>query len=236
MKDILNKNVLPKLEVLQNQWVILGIVGGVIAIAVLVLILKILRKRELNKAVNLTNFEGASDKPLEENYELIIKRIKRFGKKYKSILFASVEPAALSVTLPTNVAIGLVKDKKRCLLIDLDLKRDAIAKAFGLDDDKNSLSPKAVQTNFENLWVWPAHNFTQLRQMNIKMIVEKALERFDFILINAPSLVSSPDHRQIISVAQAAFLCSRESSEAARLAELMKPSNCTVIGHIQTPS
>ena len=236
MHNILNQTLLPKLEIFQNQSV-LYIAAGVIAIAALVLILMVLKKQKSKKGINtnLTDTKEPSNKKLGEDYELIIKRIKRVQKRYKSILFTSVELRSLPITIPVNVAVGLAKNKKRCLLIDLDLRRDAIAKAFGLDGNKNSLRSKAVQTEFENLWVWPGHNFTQLKQMNIKLIVQKALERFDFVLINAPSLVSSPDHRQIVSAAQAAFICTKDASEATKLTKLMKPLNCTVIGHIQIP-
>jgi Mrp family chromosome partitioning ATPase len=237
MHNILNQTILPKLAILQNRWFIPGIITGVTVIVVLALVLIIMKRRKSKKSanVNLTDAEELSNKKPEENYEFITERIKRVEKKYKSILFASVEPGALPITIPVNVAIGLAKSKKRCLLIDLDLKRDAIARAFELNTRKNDFRPTAVRTEFENLWVWPGHNFTQLKQMNIKAIVKKALDKFDFILINTPSLVSSPDHRQIVSAAQAAFICTKNASEATRLAELIKPSNCMVIGHIQIP-
>jgi len=198
-------------------------------------ILSKLKKQKPEKAIdaNLTDAEEPSNKSPDEKYEFIAEQITRLGKKYKSILFASGQPASLPVTIPVNVAIGLAKNNKRCLLIDLDLRRDAIAKAFDLDTNKNGLQPKAVQTEFENLQLWPGHNFTQLKQMNIKAIVQKALDRFDFILINAPSLVGSPHRRQIISAAQAAFICAKSGPEATQLAELIKPSDCVVIGNIQ---
>ena len=219
MHNILNKSVLRKES--------LGLLK----------ILTALKRRRSKKGIvaNLMDTEGPSSEKPQENYGFIAKQIKRAEKKYKSILFASVGLGSLPVTIPVNVAIRLAKDKKRCLLIDLDLRRDAIAKVFELDSNKDGLSPKAVQTEFENLWVWPGHNFAQLKQMNIKAIVQKALNRFDFILINAPSLASSLDRRQIISAAQAAFICTKSASEATKLAELMKPLNCMVIGRVQTP-
>ena len=170
-----------------------------------------------------------------QNYRHIAEQIERVERKYRSILFASVNLGSLPVTIPVNVAVELAKSKKRCLLIDLDLRRDAVAKAFELDAQYGGVCCKAVQTEFEGLWVWPGHSFTQLRQMNVKMIVQSALDRFDFILINAPSLVSSPDRRQIVSAAQAAFICAKDAPEAARLTELIKPSGCMTIGHIQIP-
>lgn len=237
MHNILNKMGFLKLEVLQSKWFIFGIAAGAIVIVVLVLALILLKRRKSKKAIssNLTGAKDTFDIRSEEDYELITARIIRVGKKYKSILFASVGPASLPVTIPVNVAIGLAKNKKRCLLIDLDLRRDAIAKALDLDNNKKGLQPKVLRTEFENLWVWPGHHFIQLKQMNIQEIVQKASDRFDFILMNAPYLVSSPDRRQIISAAEAAFICAKSSSEAARLAELIKPSDCVVIGNIQIP-
>jgi len=161
MGDILNKSALLRLEILQNQLVILGAVVGivVILIAVLLLTLRRSKRRKSNKCairmadktvnINLANSKEPSDKETQESYERIGERIKRAGKKYKSILFASVGAESLPVTIPVNAAVGLAKDDKRCFLIDLDLKRDAIAEAFGLYGDGNSPRAGAVQTEFE---------------------------------------------------------------------------------------
>ncbi len=219
------------------QTVIFYAAAGTILIIFFVFILFILRRRKYKKVVNINfveNKEG-SDKQPEDDYEAVIKRIKQVRKKYKSILFTSVGAEALPVTIPVNVAIGLAKNKKRCLLIDLDLKRDAVAKAFGLDAEQSNLSAKAVQTEIENLWVWPGYYFSQSKQMNVTEIAEKAEGSFDFILINAPSLVSSPDRRQIVLAARAAFICTKNTSDTKKLAELIKPLDCTIIGHIQIP-
>lgn len=218
------------------QAVIFCAVAGVIVITLLALILFILRRRKYKKVITviLTDDKEAGDKQPQDNYEPIIKRIKRVKRKYKSILFTSTETAALPVTIPVNVAVGLAKNKKRCLLIDLDLKRDAVAKAFGLAAEQGGLRTKAVQTEIENLWVLPSHTFFQSKQMNITEIVEKALDnKFDFILINAPSVINSLDRKQIISAAHAAFICAKNTSEMKKLTELIKPLDCTIIGHIQ---
>jgi hypothetical protein len=212
-------------------------VAGVIFIILFMFILWILRRRKYKKVINVNLTDGGQggDKPAEGSYEPIVKRIRQVNKKYRSILFTSTEAEALPVTIPVNVAMGLAKSKKLCLLIDLDLKRDAVAKAFGLDAEQSSLRAKAVQTEIENLWVWPGHYFSQSKQMNVTEIVEKAEDRFDFILINAPALVSSLDRKQIILAARAAFICTKNTSEMKKLAELLKPLDCTIIGHIQIP-
>lgn len=241
MVDILER-ISFKLGIPARGQTILYIIVGVIVFILIALVLIILKRRKYKKVVDVSltvDKEGGSEKA-EGTYKSIIKRIKRVKKKYKSILFTSIEAEALPVTLPVNVAIGLAKEKSRCLLIDLDLRRDAVAKVFGFDAEQGGLRAKAVQTEIENLWVWPSHNFTKLRQMNIMGIVERALDRksqdrFDLILINAPSVVNSPDRKQIISAAEAAFICTKDKSERNKLVELIKPLYCTIIGHIQIP-
>ena len=237
MHNILNQTRLPRLEILQNQRFILFVVASVIAIVVFALIVIILKRRKSKKIVNinLTDTKEPSDKTPEEHHKFIAERIVRTGKKYKSILFTSAEPESLPITIPINVSITLAKNKKRCLLIDLDTSRDAIAEAFELDTGTNILRPKSVQTKIENLWVLPGHNFAQLKQMNIKAIAQNARKRFDFIIINSPSLLSNPDRRQVISAAQAAFICTKGASEATKLTKLIKPLRCAVIGNIQIP-
>jgi hypothetical protein len=211
--------------------------AGVIFIIFFVFISFMLRRRKYKKVINVNLTDGGQggDKPAEGSYEPIVKRIRQVKRKYRSILFTSTDAEMLPVTIPVNVAIGLAKDKKRCLLIDLDLKRDAVAKVFGLNAEQSDLRAKAVQTEIENLWVWPGHYFSQSKQMNITEIAEKAEDRFDFILINAPALVHGPDYRQIILAAQAAFICAKNTSEPDKLTKLIKSLDCTIIGRIQVP-
>ncbi len=73
----------------------------------------------------------------ESDYRLITPRILKIKQKPGSILFAAASRNSLPITIPVNIAIQLAEDKYRCLLIDLDLKRNAIAKAFDIEDKPN---------------------------------------------------------------------------------------------------
>jgi hypothetical protein len=235
MFDILKKS-LVKLGITTKGGAIILFVAVVVVIILFVLTLIILRRRKFRKVISVALTDGGQDgdKPAEGSYEPLVKRIKQTKRKYRSILFASMDVDAMPVTVPVNVAIGLARDKKRCLLIDLDLTRDAVAKAFGLDAEQSGLRAKAVRTEIENLMVWPAYYFSQSKHMNITEIAEKAEDSFDFILINAPSLLSSPDRKQIILASRAAFICAKNTSEPDKLSELIKSLDCIIIGRIQT--
>lgn len=169
------------------------------------------------------------------DYKLITEKILKLGGKSKSVLFAAAGLNCLPITIPVNVAIQLAQHQKRCLLIDLDLKRDAVAKAFNLVDklDPKDLRPKPYKTPFENLLIWPAHNFTKTKQMNIKPLAEAAAGKFDLVLINAPYLDGSPDRMQIASAAQCGIIFTQNSTQATRLTELMKTTQCKLITNIQ---
>lgn len=236
MRDIV-RGILSKLRVLQNQWVLVSVVTVVVLVVVVVLVLIVLKKRKSKRQVSDELPEGTEDSTSQSqlNYEPIIKQVKQLKKKYKVILFASNDIDGLPVTIPTNVAIQLAKDKKRCLLIDLDFKRNAIAAVFGFNGEPNCPRPRALRTQFENLWLWPGHHFTKVKQMNVDMIVEKAMERFDYILMNAPALISSADRRQIVSAAQAAFIFSKDSISITKLTELIESTDCKLISNIKIP-
>ena len=95
----------------------------------------------------------------KENYVRIADEIKKSGKKCKCVLFASANRHCLPVTVPVNVAANLAKAGKKCLLIDLDFTRDAVAEVFDLSDngDLATVGPKALPTEVENLSVWPSY-------------------------------------------------------------------------------
>ncbi len=61
MDNILNKSGLLKLEILQNQWVILGDIVGIVVIVIAAKIVNI----------NLANSKEPSDEEPQENYERI---------------------------------------------------------------------------------------------------------------------------------------------------------------------
>jgi hypothetical protein len=238
VNSALNKCGLPSLSEMHAKSIIIAFVAAVAGIVALILILRILKKRKLKKSitVNLNGGEAPFTQKTQEKYDIIVRRINQAGKKCKSILFASPEAASLPVTVPVNTAVSLAKGKKSCLLIDLDLDRDAVAKVFELNIEESDMRPRAIQTEFENLWVWPACYFARLKHMNVKEIVQKSLEKFSTVIINAPALATSCDRRQIISAADAAFICTKGTSDIAELSRLMKELDCRVIGRVQITS
>jgi len=245
MHSIIYKAARLKAIILQDPLLMVGLGIMVAAALLLAVVLFWFKLRSKSKKQAAQKQEKTKDlqEPQEkqevqdetnENYRSIIERLSKVKKKYKSVLFAAWDLESLPVTIPVNVALELAKNKIRCLLIDLDIRRDAIAKAFDIKD-RPEIQLKASRTKLENLWVWPAHNFKKLKQMNIRLLVQRAVEKFDLVIINSPYLASSPDRNQILSSARGAVIFSRDDSEEKKLAKLIKTSQCALISKVQTP-
>lgn len=170
--------------------------------------------------------------------DLIVNHILKLPPKSKSIIFIAPNISSLPTTIPVNVAIQLSKNKKRCLLIDLDLKRNAVANAFDIQpaSGPGSSQPKTYQTPFKLLYIWPAHNFTQIQKINIAPLVIAATQKFDYVLINAPYLITNQTWKHIINTSQYCLLFSRNTEQAQPILQFIKQTKCKLLANIQFPS
>ena len=100
--------------------------------------------------------------------------------------------------MPVNVAMRLAQKGLKCLLIDLDLQRDAISKVFDIDSDKagnrahTDVLSGEIPSCVRNLWVWPASNFGKTdgcqSAINIKELIANLESRYDHLIIYAPNI------------------------------------------------
>ncbi len=220
--------------ILKNNWEIIAICAGafIVLLIVVIVIVKVIKKRgHLKGEIDKEGIEWIG----EDDCEIITDRIDRYGEKNNSFLFAGAGLDCLPITIPVNVAIELAENDNRCLLIDLDLRRDAVAKAFEIDTELNieHLKPRPRKTAVENLMIWPAHNFTRTMHMNVKLLVQAATESYDYVLINAPYLESSPDRVQIAAASDCSFIFTKTDKQAQRLEELIEDTDSELIGNMR---
>ena len=220
--------------ILKSNWEIIaiGAVAFIVLLIVVIIVVKIIKKRgHLKGEIDKEGIEWIG----EDDCEIITDRIDRYGEKNDSFLFAGAGLDCLPITIPVNVAIELAEDDNRCLLIDLDLRRDAVAKAFDIDTEPNieQLKPRPRKTAVENLMIWPAHNFTRSMHMNIKLLVQAATESYDYVLINAPYIESSPDRAQIAMASDCCFIFTKTAKQVERLEELIDEAESELIGNIR---
>ena len=146
--------------------------------------------------------------------------------KPRRLLLAAASLDNLPVTIPVNLAIQLAATEK-CLLIDLDTRRDALSHVFEIASVPRPATP--VVTGVANLHIWPAHLFTQFRQMDLKSLLAATQPRYDIILLNAPYLAAHPDRGRIIRCAESAVVFSKDKKSAAPLRKLLDKSPCKIL-------
>jgi hypothetical protein len=152
-------------------------------------------------------------------YEAVAELIeKKSCGETKAILMAGATVEELPVTIPVNVGMLLAKKDQRCLLVDFDSERDAIAKVFDIDcdirnggtDSKDKKEYLGMPTCVENLWVWPASNFCRghggTGEMGPKDLIAHLGSEYDRLLIYAPNAGSLIDWEQLANCVQMAMV------------------------------
>jgi len=153
-------------------------------------------------------------------YETIVELItSKSADEAKTILMAAESVQELPVTIPVNVAIRLAQKGQKCLLIDLDLERNAISKVFDVDSANHSgnvqTKTMATSTCISNLWMLPASNLGKsdrdLNATNIKDLIGSIKSHYDRLIIYAPKIKLSADRDIIAACVQAAILFGKKS-------------------------
>lgn len=200
--------------------------GGILLLAVLsAAVFIICRKR---KAADIKTPVTSGKAPQDINYDHLVAAIKKQNGRAGSLLLAAGSLTDLPVTVPVNLAMRLAETHK-CLLVDLDVKRNAIARVFEIDEaaGNGKVQASSYPTSSENLFVWPARNFEVHRQMNLRALIDVAVKKYDYVLIYAPYLTTLPDRRQIAGCTRQAIAFTGQNG--VRLKQLLQQCNCKVI-------
>lgn len=189
----------------------------------------------------LTSTEASLTKKLslpiymsDTDYEFIAERVMQVDGKYQTVLFAATSSNCMPITIPVNAAVCLAQAEKRCLLIDTDTGRNAIAKAFKIEEYTASKfeRPQPYKTSFDNLHIWPAQNFSDENIIDLAAVIKEVKNDFDFIIVNAPQLGQTNGQTQIISASNCSFIFSQDAADATKLLLMMKAASCSIIGNI----
>lgn len=209
---------------LTSPWLYV-LAGGVIVLSMLLFFLfKSTRKRKKTRK--------PEKRPLSKDSgtQQILKLLKAPNSQAHPILLAGSQLDDLPVTIPVNLAVSLA-EAGSCLLIDLDSKRDALAKVFGIDSSiiQRHLKMSPVPTEFENLSIWPARYFKLLKQMNLRSLLDTANKKYDHILLYAPYLTVLADRKQIASCSKQAIIFCKDTEKTRQLCHLLKTCDCEIL-------
>ena len=125
----------------------------------------------------------------------------------RSLVITSASPREGKTTVTTNVAISLAQSGKRVLVIDTDLRRPRIHRAFGVSGSRGvtsvivgeeSLLSVAATTDIPNLYVLPCgpvppNPSELLHSHKFNALIRDALEHYDRVIFDSPPLGAVTD-------------------------------------------
>ena len=206
-------------------WLITLIIAGIVSL--LVLFGAVLRrtgnKKKKNKTRNSPPTHASCD------CSVLLELAGKSNGRAKTVLLTAGSLQDLPITQPVQMAMQLTYAEHKCLLIDLDTKRDALARVFEIACDKNTAGLLPVRTPIENMDIWPANYFSRCNQLDLKSLRALAEKKYDFILLNIPYLTTHPDRVQIVRSAEFAVMFGRDPKNTEPLQELLETGTCKIL-------
>ncbi|HUJ32842.1 MAG TPA: polysaccharide biosynthesis tyrosine autokinase [Candidatus Acidoferrum sp.] len=138
----------------------------------------------------------------------------------RSLLVSSAQPGEGKTTVSTNLAISLAQLGQRVLLIDGDLRRPSVHRAFGVRDSLGIVSFLTGQQDWraavEKISVpglevlvsgpIPPNPAELLSSDRMKKLVAEALEEYKFVVIDSPPLLNVADSRILATLVEGVVL------------------------------
>jgi capsular exopolysaccharide synthesis family protein len=168
----------------------------------------------------------------------------------KTILVTSAEPRAGKTMTITNLAIAFAQQDYKVLLVDCDLRKPQIHQIFGSDNSKgigdylnNKLSfDELIQnTEIENLKVITSGKMIYnpaeaLGGKRLEDFIREAKQRFNFIFLDSPPVISVTDSVVLADQADASIQVVRSGKSsvhaALRVKELLSRVKAKMLGVI----
>jgi hypothetical protein len=122
---------------------------------------------------------------LEQYYQKLTGHLQAVkSEKGQAVLLTCPVDTSLGINIAVNAAIGLVGAGLKVLLIDIEPRRCAAAKAFDLDAPKTLTGPH--KTCIDNLHIFTAGNTESQAIGRAVLAMDKLQEQYDRILIYGP--------------------------------------------------
>ncbi len=142
------------------------------------------------------------------------------GQPPRSLLVSSAQPGEGKTTISANLAISLAQLGQRVLLIDCDLRRPSVHRAFQIQGGLGVVSYLAGQqdwraavekTSLSGLDVLvsgpvPPNPAELLSSDRMQKLIQEALEDYKFVLVDSPPLLNVSDSRILATLVEGVVL------------------------------
>lgn len=150
----------------------------------------------------------------------------------RSLVVSSAQPGEGKTTVSTNLAISLAQLGQRVLLIDGDLRRPSVHRAFGIRDSLGVVSYLTGQRDWreavEKISIAgldvlvsgpiPPNPAELLSSDRMKRLIKEALEEYKFVVVDSPPLLNVADSRILATLVEGVVLVIKGGETSRELA------------------
>ncbi len=169
----------------------------------------------------------------------------------KTMMVTSAGPAEGKSTTLCNLALTFAHTEKKVLIIDCDMRKPSVHKKMRLSNKagvSNYLAGEVeindiIQVYDRNVYVIPSGTVPPnpseiLASRKMKAFIEKAKEKFDYILIDAPPVIAVTDAQVLASSVDGVILviASKQAEKEAvvQAHDLLKKVGANILGTVLT--
>lgn len=230
----LTQKTIELLAVSMFYWLIPAVIVFTAAIVGLVLYIRSRKVRLLH--LNLTSFQNLYQVDcgldVSDSFKEFVYKLRKSMGKRGVFLIGSAHPGILPPQVLFKLAASL-SEKRKCLIIEGDLKNNSLSKSIGHKRPDTLIQKQLVNTQFENVKLWPAYNFTHFQHMNFAGVIRRAEDNYDYILLYAPDLDGGMACRSIVSSVEKAVIFQQEGLEGQELYKFMGGMQCKIIAEVR---
>lgn len=187
--------------------------------------------------------------PVSEAYRTLRTNIQfsSFDNELDIILVTSSGPMEGKSVTSANLALAMAEVGKRVLLIDCDLRKPSIHKKFNISNNKGLSNLLIGQFKFddvaqkytENMYILtsgtvPPNPSEMLASNKMKLFLEEAKSKFDYIIIDSPPVVAVTDAQLLSTMVGGVLLVvaagQAEVAATLKTKELLENVKANIIG------
>ncbi|MDQ0974600.1 capsular exopolysaccharide synthesis family protein [Neobacillus niacini] len=188
--------------------------------------------------------------PISEQYKTIRTNIQysSVDKELKNIMVTSSGPAEGKSTTAANLAVVFSQLGKKVLLVDADLRKPTVHRAFGVNNlfgfttvltKQATLASSVLDTEEKDLYILtsgpiPPNPAELLGSKSMEQFIEEASEQFDYVIFDTPPLLAVADPQILANKVDASifvvFSGKTEIDQAKKAKELLQNAQSKLVG------
>lgn len=164
-------------------------------------------------------------------------------KGQKVLVVSSVEENEGKSTVASNIAIALAQNKKKVVLVDMDIRRPAIYKIFNFKnkEEEGFWKEEVPLTGYPPIKLYLNRKSAKnpvifMKEQGIEELIERSKEEADFIIVDSSPMNAAVDTELVLSYADTSILVVRKDwaniNDLNRAIDIIEKGDTEFLGYV----